>query len=104
MNTQDFEAFREDLRLAATNFTVTLQSNPDADNYVNAIARLEVAAEKFAEAKGRMTCCVCGESKWNTTARVGDVTTTVFTCGHVVIQNARQPKPPGAGCEPESIS
>lgn len=51
MNTQDFEACRAELHTAAINFAEMFYNTADDDRMVSVIARLEVAAERFAEAK-----------------------------------------------------
>ncbi len=119
MNTQDFEAFRMELRQAAIDYAGLMDLEYDEDSYVNAVTRLEVAAEKFAEAKQRTptecrtltdllpppqivkaaaTVCMWMEINGYKNWQLGGL------CDRRYAENARQPKPPSACCEPESIS
>lgn len=47
----DLEKARGELRQAAVDYAGLIGTDYDEDNYVNQIARLEVAAERFTDAK-----------------------------------------------------
>lgn len=53
MNDAELEAARGELRQAAVDYAGLIGTEYDEDAFVNQVTRLEVAAQKFVEAKSK---------------------------------------------------